>query len=50
MKKIPVFYGTPEVHDRVHKSPSIVNILSHMNPVHIPTFYLFKMNFGISID
>jgi hypothetical protein len=36
VKKFPAFHGTPKVHHRVHNSPTLVAILSHVNPIHTP--------------
>jgi len=38
---------TPRVHYRVHKSPSLIRILSHTDPLQIVQFDLLKIHFKI---
>jgi hypothetical protein len=32
--KFPAFYGNPELHHRIHKSPPPVSVLSQIDPIH----------------
>jgi hypothetical protein len=43
----PSILWTPHAHFRVHERPSLVPILSQMNPVHAST-YFFKIHFNLS--
>jgi hypothetical protein len=38
---------SPKVHYHVNKSPPIISVLSHINPVHDLPFYCLKMYFNI---
>jgi hypothetical protein len=47
--KIPKILWNTKVLCHVHNSPSLVPILSHMNPLHTFTSYLFKIHFDINL-
>jgi hypothetical protein len=39
LKNFLAFYGTPKVQYRVHKSPPLLPILSHISPIHTSKFH-----------
>jgi len=45
-QEIPHLLQNPKFHNRVHKGPPLVPILSQMNPLHAPTSYP-KIHFNI---
>jgi hypothetical protein len=45
-REIPRLLCNTNVHNRVHKSPSLVSILSQMNPIHY-TLYFSKIHLNI---
>jgi hypothetical protein len=46
-QELPGISWNPNVHYRVRKSPPLVPILSHINPIHTIPFYLSKIHFNI---
>jgi hypothetical protein len=46
-KKVPNALRKPKIYYHVCKNPSLVPILSQMNPVNICPFYIFKMHFYV---
>jgi hypothetical protein len=46
-QELPGILPNPKVYCRVHKSPPLVPILSHINPIHTIPSYLSKIHFNI---
>jgi len=47
MEQSPLLLWSPKVHYRFHNSPTLVRILSQINPAHTLTTYFFKVHFNI---
>jgi hypothetical protein len=46
-RELPSILWNPEIRYHVHKSPPLVPILSHSQPIHTIPSYLTKINFNI---
>jgi len=49
-QKITLLLRSPKVYYRVHKSPPLVHILSHMNPVQTFSSYVPKIHINIILS
>jgi hypothetical protein len=46
-QKFPTILRNPNIQYRIHKSPPLVPIVSHIHPIHSIPFYLSKIHFTI---
>ena len=47
LKKFPAFLWNPKTHYRIHSSPTPVQILSQIDPIHVPSFHQSKIHVNI---